>query len=339
MRSKYSRLVGCYMTTVAAVLCTSVAVTVPVHAESGLVKQLPNSTSYDAAVEIPSKCLKGVVKGINFDFNNPAHNGGTNDTTGGTSDGTTITGNDNNNANTTNGAHASDGKSDSGNKTNTSSDTESNDDDDNGSISLPAVGYNSDTAGALSKAFNYGVTPNSMAKAKKITRPAAGIAQLVMSIILIGVIVLYGATTVLDFVCFTVPCLRKNLIGSRGIGGRQLVSDEAVAALKEAGIAAPMNSNDGMGGDRFGGDRFGGDHFGSGFGSSFGDRFGGMGGDSRRQDMGNQKHIKSALLTYVKKRAFSMFILALAIVLLLSNIFFNFGTTLANAFLGMFVGK
>lgn len=174
------------------------------------------------------------------------------------------------------------------------------------------------------------VDQESMEKANQLASPLADIIGVLTGFIIAITTALIFLVTALDILYISVPFVRKflnpevaqggmpggmgmrggmgmGMQGNQGGGGHRWVSDEAVQALQEAGVA------DGGQGGAMGGMGMNG--------------YGGMGAMGAQQQ---QPGGKSSVMSYLKKRAFFLIVFAITSTILMSSLLLDCGLNLAD---------
>lgn len=175
------------------------------------------------------------------------------------------------------------------------------------------------------------VDQESMEKANQLASPLADIIGVLTGFIIAITTALIFLVTALDILYISVPFVRKFLnpevaqggmqggmgmgmrggmgmqVNQGGGGGHRWVSDEAVQALQEAGVA------DGGQGGAMGGMGMGG--------------YGGMNAMGAQQQ---QSGGKSSVMSYLKKRAFFLIVFAITTTILMSSLLLDCGLNLAD---------
>lgn len=174
------------------------------------------------------------------------------------------------------------------------------------------------------------VDQESMEKANQLASPLADIIGVLTGFIIAITTALIFLVTALDILYISVPFVRKflnpevaqggmqggmgmgmrggmGMQGNQGGSGHRWVSDEAVQALQEAGVA------DGGQGGAMGGMGMGG--------------YGGMNAMGTQQQ---QSGGKSSVMSYLKKRAFFLIVFAITTTILMSSLLLDCGLNLAD---------
>ena len=172
------------------------------------------------------------------------------------------------------------------------------------------------------------VDQESMEKANQLASPLADIIGVLTGFIIAITTALVFLVTALDILYISVPFVRKflnpevaqggmqggmgmgmrggmGMQGNQGGGGHRWVSDEAVQALQEAGVAdgGQAGAMGGMNG------------------------YGGMGAMGAQQQ---QSGGKSSIMSYLKKRAFFLIVFAITFTILMSSLLLDCGLNLAD---------